>query len=51
MSRPGPSRTARIERRKEARRQHAAGPSGPTVMRIPDAIRNLTDQPKEDDRA
>lgn len=48
--RSNPSRGARVERRKEARRRAAAGPSGPTVMRIPDAVRNLTDQPKETDR-
>lgn len=45
--RPSPSRGARVERRKEARQQLAAGPSAPTVMRIPDTIRNLPDQSKE----
>lgn len=46
----GRSNPARVERRKEARRQRAAGPPGPTVMRIPDAVRNLTNQPKEGHR-
>lgn len=45
------SRGARVERRKEERRlrKAAAPPPGPpTVMDISDAIRALTDKPKED---
>lgn len=42
--RPTPSRGARVERRKAERAQRPASSERRTTMRIPDAIRALTDE-------
>lgn len=48
--RNSPSRAARVERRTAERQYKAAPPPGaPTVMQIPDAIRDLTDQLNEEE--